>query len=43
MFNVRLAGVWEMAVLLAFAGDVFDDVLFRAVLFPMRCLDEIMD
>ena len=38
MFNVRLAGVWEMAVHLAIAGDVFDDVLFCAVLSPTLCL-----
>ena len=31
MLNVRLAG--EIAVHLAFAGDVFDSVLFCAVLF----------
>ena len=27
-----------MAVYLAVAGDLFDSVYFRAVLFPMRCL-----
>ena len=28
----------ELAVYLAVAGDVFDGVLFYAVLFPTRCL-----
>ena len=42
MFNVRLATsrwppVGETAVHLAVAGGVFDGV-FRAVLFPTRCL-----
>ena len=32
-----------MAVPLAVAADVFDGVLFCAVLFPMICLDEIWD
>ena len=44
MFNVRLSGdhgstVWEMAVHLTVAGDVFDGVflcLFYPVLFPTR-------
>ena len=30
--------VWEMDVYLAVAGDVFDGILFCAVLFPTRCL-----
>ena len=30
--------VWEIAVLLAVACDVFGGVLFCAVLFPTRCL-----
>ena len=30
--------VWEMTVHLALTGDVFDDVLFCDVFFPMRCL-----
>ena len=41
MLNVRLAVdhlYWEMAVHLAVACDVFDGVLFCAVLFPTRCL-----
>ena len=37
MFNVRPL-ILEMAVHLAVAGDVFDAVLFCAVLFPTRCL-----
>ena len=32
-----------MAVHLAVAGDVFDGVLFCAVLFPRDVLDEIWD
>ena len=36
MFNVRLAS--DYAVYLAVASDVFDGVLFYAVLFPTRCL-----
>ena len=32
-----------MVVYLAVADDVFNGVLFCAVLFPMRCLDEIWD
>ena len=40
MFNVRLAGdyQYEKPVHLAVAGDVFDDVLFCAVLFSTRSL-----
>ena len=41
MFNVRQAvddQYKEMAVDLAVADDVFDGVLFCAVLFPTRCL-----
>ena len=34
MFNA----VWEMAVHLTVAGDVFGVVLFYAVLYPTRCL-----
>ena len=30
--------VWEITVHLAVAGDVFDGVLFCAVIFPTRCL-----
>ena len=30
--------MWEMAVYLLVAGDVFDGVLFCVDLFPMRCL-----
>ena len=30
--------VWEMAVHLAVAGDLFYGVLFCAVFFPTRCL-----
>ena len=40
MFNVRLAiepPVWEIAVHLAVAGDVFDGG-FCAVFLPTRCL-----
>ena len=33
----------EMAVYLAVAGDVFDGVLFCAVIFPRDVLDEICD
>ena len=33
-----MAIVWETAVHLAVAGDVFDGVLFGAVFLPMRCL-----
>ena len=36
MFTVSL--VWEIAVHLAVAGDVFGGVLYCAVLFPTRCL-----
>ena len=36
MLNVR--PVWVMAVHLAVAGDVFNDVLFYAVLFLTKCL-----
>ena len=32
MFNVRLAGDH------LYAGDVFEGILFCAVLFPTRCL-----
>ena len=43
MFNFRLGPpVWEMAVHLAVAGDVFDGVLFCAVLFPTRCLRRVL-
>ena len=38
MFNVRLAADQLSAIHLAVAGDIFDGVLFCAVLFPMRCL-----
>ena len=41
MFNVRLAGdhlCGKLLFNLAVAGDVFDGVLFCAVLFPMRYL-----
>ena len=41
MFHVRLDDerlLWQMAVLLAVADDVFDGVLFCVVLFPARCL-----
>ena len=41
MFNVRLASghlYKEMALYLAVTGDVFDGVLFCAVLFPTRCI-----
>ena len=34
--------MWEIAVHLAVAGGVYDGV-FSAVLFPMRCLDGILD
>ena len=34
MFTARLAGDY-----LAVVGDVFDDVLFCAVLFPICCLN----
>ena len=41
MLNVRLTGdrppVWEIAVYLTVAGDVFNGV-FLLSLFPMRCL-----
>ena len=36
--NVKQAGVCEMAVHRAVAGDVFDNVLLYVVLFPTRCL-----
>ena len=42
MLNVR-PSVWEMAVHMAVAGDVFDGVLFCAVPFPTRCRGEIWD
>ena len=34
----RCPPVWEMVAHLAITGDVFDGVLFCAVLFPTRCL-----
>ena len=38
-----LPPVWEMAVYLAVAGDVFDGVFFVLSLFPRDVLDEIWD
>ena len=47
MLNVRLAGdhlqVWEIAVHLAVAGDVFDGVFFVLSFFPRDVLGEIWD
>ena len=39
--NSLWSPVWEMAVHLAVAGDVFDRVLFCAVNFPRDVLDKI--
>ena len=47
MLNVRLAGVhlsvWEIAVHLAVASDIFDGVFLCCPFFPRDVLDEIWD
>ena len=46
MFNIKASRrprVWEMAVHLDVAGDVFDNISFCAVPFPRDVLDEILD
>ena len=43
MLNVRLAGIWEIAVHLAAIGDVFDGVFLCCPFPPQDVLDEIWD